>query len=107
MAVNNNHSFKFDSFDLIKYLYNKRKPLIIITVIGAIVSIIVSLIIEPKFQSTAIIFPAQYSSASSIILGQNFSREHVLKFGEEEEVERMLQILRSSLISDEIIRKYD
>lgn len=107
MADNNNNSFNFDSTDLVLFLYKKRWPIIIITAIAGILSIIVSLTIDEKYESTAIVFPIQYSAASSILLGQTYGTDHVLKFGEEEELERMLQVLNSVEISENIIAKHN
>ncbi|MBN1187752.1 MAG: hypothetical protein JXB49_36095 [Bacteroidales bacterium] len=107
MSENNTNGFKFESTDLVLYIWNKRKPLIIITVAAAILSIIISLTITPKFESTAIIFPADYSSPSRILLGQNYSTDHVLKFGDEEQLERMMQVLKSGAVSTDIIWGYN
>lgn len=104
----NNNSDHLNSDNLIVFFYKWRKPLIILTVIGAIVSIVVSLLIENKYKSTVVLFPTTTSSISKALLSENNTgREDVLRLGEEEEAEQMLQILNSDEIRNVIIDKYD
>jgi hypothetical protein len=75
---------------------------------GAIVSVIVSLLISPKFLSSVVIYPASTSSVSKALLtDMTMSPKDVMKFGEEEETEQLLQILQSDEIKARIIAKYD
>ncbi len=97
----------FQSFDLVLYAYKKRIPLLTLTVLAVIVSVIVSLSITPRFKSTVVFFPATQSTASRLLyLDSPFSGEPDL-FGTEESVEQMLQILNSDVIRSAIIEKYD
>lgn len=97
----------FESFDLLVYVYKRKIPLIILTVLAAIVSVIVSLSITPRFKSSVVFFPATPTSASRLLyLDSPLSREADL-FGSEESVEQMLQILKSDQIRSAIIEKYD
>lgn len=107
MSENNKNQIKFDTIDIFLFLYRKKMPIIIITVIGAIASIIVSLIITPKFKSTVVLFPASQSSLSKSLLTNNPYKDDILKFGEEEDAERLIQVLYSDDIRDYIIEKYD
>jgi capsular polysaccharide biosynthesis protein len=104
MQENNQYS----NIDLLKFLIKNFKPIILITVLGAIASIIISLVITPKFKSSVVIFPASTSSVSKALL-TDMSRapKDILKFGEEEETEQLLQILQSDEIKARIIQKYD
>lgn len=99
---------QYTNIDLLKFLVKNFKPIIITTIVGAIVSIVVSLVITPKFKSSVVIFPASTSSVSKALL-TDMSRapKDVLKFGEEEETEQLLQILQSDEIKARIIQKYD
>lgn len=102
----NPDSFNFESFDLIEYIIKRIKPLIIITVTAAIVSVIVALIITPRFKSTVIVFPTSQGSVSQNLLGVVMYKT-LLRLGEEEEVEQLLQVLQSDEIRDRIIEKYN
>jgi len=100
----------FESTNFIIFLYHWRKPLIIIVAIACIVSIIFShpLFITPKFESTVVMYPTSSSSIAKALLAKNVTAEQdVLRFGEEEQTEQMLQILSSNIIRNKIIEKYN
>jgi LPS O-antigen subunit length determinant protein (WzzB/FepE family) len=99
---------KYSNIDLIKFLIRNLKPILAITILGAIVSIVISIIITPKFKSTTIIYPASTSSVSKALLtDMTMSPKDVLKFGEELETEQLMQIFQSDEIKSWIIQKYD
>jgi uncharacterized protein involved in exopolysaccharide biosynthesis len=100
----------FDSTNLLLFIWKKRKPIIIVTVVAAIASIVFSMpfFIKPKYKSSVVMFPSTNSSLSRSLLSENAGeKENVLRFGEEEECEQMLQILNSDEIRDRIIGKYN
>ncbi len=99
-------NFTNDSVDLLVFLYKKRLPIIIITVIGIIASIIVSLMMTPMYKSSVIMFPASSSSVSKSLL-TNSDRGNMMAFGDEEETEQLLQILQSDEITNFIVDKYN
>lgn len=99
---------KFSAVDLILFAWEKRLPLIIVTLFAAIVSIIVSFQITPLYRSTVVLFPAPALSVSKTLLSDNYSvRGGLLTFGEEEQADQLLQILHSDEIRSRIIDKYN
>lgn len=107
MSKKNNPTFSFDSPDLIDFFIRHFKPLAIITTIGAIVSIIVAFSITPKFKSTVVFFPASSSSISNDLLSLYLGSKDILRFGDEEDVEQMLQVLYSADIRERVVNKFD
>lgn len=100
--------FNFETGDLIVYLWKKKTPLILITLAAAIISTLISFTITPKFRSSVVLFPASESPVSKSLLQQNFQdRVGILGFGEEEQLERILQVLHSDDIRDHVIETYD
>jgi len=99
--------FTFETFSVLVFIRKHLKPLAIITSIGAIISIIVSLTIENKYKSTVILFPVASGSISQTLLTENLTAKNILQFGEEEQAEQMLQVLNSDEIRNRIIEKYD
>jgi len=99
-------NFSNDSVDLLVFLYKKRLPIIIITLIGAIASIIVSLMITPMYKSTVIMYATSSASVSKSLL-TNSGRGNMMAFGDEEETEQLLQILQSNDIVNYIVDKYN
>ncbi len=97
-----------NSGSLIVFFYKWRKPLIMVTVIAAICSIVVSLLIQNKYKSTVVLFPSTTSSISKALLSEDVGNKiDILRLGEEEEAEQMLQILNSDEIRNKIIEKYN
>jgi len=97
-----------DSGNLIVFFYKWRKPLLIVTLIALLSSIVVSLLIENKYESTVVLFPTTTNSISKALFSENNTgKEDILRFGEEEEAEQMLQILNSDEIRNKIIQKYN
>lgn len=89
------------------FFYKNRKVILVIGIISCIASGVISFIIPVKYKSTVILFPAASSSISKSLMTENASAESdLLQFGEEEDSERMLQILQSDEIRDKIAAKY-
>jgi len=100
----------FNAFDLISFAWKKKWILAGVSVAAIIVSVIVSLNITPRFRSQLVLFPAASISISQDLISTQtvlLERQDILSFGEQEETERMLQILNSGKIKDYIINKYD
>ncbi len=111
MAKNtNNQGFVYDAFDLLRFTWDKRWILIIVSIVAFIVSIIVSLQITPRFRSTVTMFPAASVSVSKNLVETNVitsDTKDILTFGEDEEAERLLQILYSDQVRDHVIEKFN
>jgi LPS O-antigen subunit length determinant protein (WzzB/FepE family) len=106
--MNLKEEHKYSNIDLLKFLIRNFKPVVAITILGIIVSIVISLLITPKFKSSVIIFPASTSSISKALLTDvTMTAKDVMKFGEVEEAEQLMQILQSDEIKALIIKKYD
>ena len=100
--------FNFETSDLILYLWKKKIPLIIITLAAAVLSTLISFTITPKFRSSVILFPASESPVSKSLLQANYQdRVGILGFGEEDQLERILQVLHSDDIRDHVIETYN
>ncbi|MDZ4752426.1 MAG: Wzz/FepE/Etk N-terminal domain-containing protein [Flavobacteriales bacterium] len=104
--TNDANNFSIDSSNLLVLLYKWRKPLIIISVAAAIVSAAVSLMIREKYKSTTILFAVQQHSFGDQLLEET-KLEDFLAYGEEEDAERLLQMLNSDRIRDKIIERND
>lgn len=99
---------ELNSENLIVFFYKWRKPLIIVTLVALITSTVVSLLLQNKYQSAVILFPSTTSSISKSILTNDNGRDiDILRLGEEEEADQMLQILYSDEIRNKIIQKYN
>lgn len=97
-----------DSTNLVIFLLRYRKILIIVSLVAALVSAVVSLLMEERYLSTVIFFPANTSSVSKAVMTEDVTgKNDIVAFGEEEQAEQMLQILYSDVIRNKVIEKYD
>lgn len=105
--MSSNSTEQFDSSNLLGFLLNWKKPLIIVSAAAAVLSAVVSLIIPEKYESTYVFFPAYSSSISKGVLTEDAgAKNDIVQFGEEEQAEQMLQILNSEWIRDQVVAKY-
>lgn len=81
--------------------------MLFISIAAAIVSAIASYLVHDKYSSSVILFPVKTNSISKALLsGRDDAKSDILEFGEEEQVEQLLQILQSDEIRNRIIDKY-
>lgn len=106
----NNKTYEgFDSSNFITFIFQWRKTFFLIALLAAILSAVLSssYFITPLFKSQVVLFPTSTNAISKALLSTNYaSKEDILEFGEDEQIEQMLQILNSNIIRDSIISKY-
>jgi uncharacterized protein involved in exopolysaccharide biosynthesis len=110
MAIWKSDYLNFDSSNILLFLHKWRKPLIVVTAVALIASVIFSSpwFITPKYKSTVILYPTATNAISKALLAENSGNEKdILAFGEDEETEQLLQILHSNRIRDKIIERYN
>lgn len=108
MSSKEQKNYNFSSVDLLIYMWNKRMVLMIVSLVAAVASVIVSFQITPKFESSVIMFPTTGASISKSLLSGNYmGRQDAYGFGEEEQAEQLLQVLNSELIRETIMEKYN
>ncbi|MBM55076.1 MAG: hypothetical protein CMB32_00765 [Euryarchaeota archaeon] len=95
-----------DSSHLILFVYNRLRIFIAVGLVATVVSSVVSLVMEEKFQSSVVMFATTQSS-----IGQQFFEEtnsgDILSYGETEDAERLLQLLNSNLVRGKIIASHN
>jgi hypothetical protein len=99
----------FDSSNFIAFIYQWRKTFLIVGLGAILLSTIFSskYFITPLFKSQVILYPTSTNAISKALLSTTYGgKEDILEFGEDEQVEQMLQILSSNKIRDSIILKY-
>jgi uncharacterized protein involved in exopolysaccharide biosynthesis len=95
-----------ESTNLIILLFRWRKPILIVCTAAAILSAGVSLILKEKYKSTLTMFATQQHSFGEQLL-EDVKKEDVLAYGEEEDAERLVQILNSDQIRNRVIEDFD
>ena len=95
----------FNADSLLLLIWKWRIPFIVVIFLTIVVSAIISLVMEERYKSTVILFPAK---TANVALGEKLVPvTGSTLFGEEEEAEQMLQILNSSEIRDRIVKKHN
>jgi hypothetical protein len=104
-----NHSdLNNESIKLLAKIYTWRKKLIIVTVIAAILSVVVSFLMSPQYKATVIVFPSRTFSVSKLLIEQNQGgQEDYMDLGDEDDAEKLLQILNSTEIRTRIADQFD
>lgn len=100
--------YDINSQGILKFMQKWKYVLLTTSLLALISSFVFSLFIEDKYESSVILFPSTTSSVSRALLNnENYKEKDFLEFGEEEEAEQMIQILRSDAIREHIINKFD
>jgi len=96
--------FDLNGTNLVQMVWKRKITLTIITVIALIASTIVAFLITPTFQSSATLIPAKATQTSKDVFVP--TRPYGLTvFGEDEEVEHLLQVLSSESLRHTVIEK--
>ena len=107
MSIEQEH-LTFNFLDVTRFLYKWRKHLIIITLIAGVISAVVSFMLPPKYKAEVVFYPTTINSISNAMFTDLNKREaDFLDFGEEEEAENAIQILKSDKVSQRIIRNFN
>jgi uncharacterized protein involved in exopolysaccharide biosynthesis len=106
--MNPENPYELKPSTMLPLILKWKKLLITVTGVAFVISILVSFLIEEKYESTVVLFPASTTNISKTLLAERgFDNKSLLEFGEEEQAEQLLQILNSDVIRNRIIEKYD
>lgn len=97
-----------EPFDLVLFLWARRKLIIGITLFGLVAGVAAAYLITPLYRSEVIMFPAITNSASKALLSeQSTGRDDILALGDEEDSEQLLQMLHSDEIRDRVASRFN
>jgi len=102
------NSYQFNSSGFIPFIKKWKYILLTTSLLAFISALVFSLFIEDKYESSVILFPSTTSSISRALLdNENYKEKDYLEFGEEQQAEQMIQLLKSDDIKNHIINKFD
>ena len=92
-----------------QFVWKWRKWLLIIGLATAILSLLCSFLVTPRYRSTAVIYAPRTNSMSKILLNkENYNeRLEVKAYALQEETEQMIQLLNAIEIKDSLIRHFN
>lgn len=90
-----------ENYTLLRIIYARRLFIFVITLLTILSAAIFSgpSFISPRYQSEVIIYPPSTNSNRMLI-------ERDARFGSDKEIDEQIQLLRSSIVRDSMIRKY-
>ena len=93
---------------LLSKLIKWRKQLIIYTLAAAILSGLVSFLVPKQYKSTVVVFPARHFSTSKLLLEQNTgNQEDYMQLGDEDDAEKLIQVLNSDALKLKVAKVFD
>src|SRR5574344_118728 len=109
MADNNSlfQNNKLNMQYIMKIIFQLKYHLIIFFSIIIIITVIIYILAPKKYLSVAVLFPGKSSSISQSIISQSNQKKEILLFGEENELEQLIEISSSDFIKNKIIEEYD
>jgi uncharacterized protein involved in exopolysaccharide biosynthesis len=98
----------FDSSSLYVFLYKFKLQIASIFLLSVLISVIVSLSIQEKYKSIAVIYPSNTSSVAKALISSRFGgKSDIMEFGEEEKAEQLLEILNSDKVKSKVIERFN
>jgi len=101
---------EFNFISVIRFLYRWRVYLIGIVLLAGVVSFILASppLTTPKYKSSAVFYPTTSGAFSNNVMQETHTDEQdYISFAEEEEAEKMLQILKSQKVKSYIRKQYN
>jgi len=108
MKDNNNSHLESGFF--VNIIIKNYKLLMWASIITAVLASILSspMFITPKFKSQVVMFPSSSNSMSKALLTEQVGGKlDILQYGEDEQIDQMLQVLNSSKIRDRVVEKFN
>ena len=95
----------YDHTSTLRFLRRWWKLLLIVFVASATISLLVSLLITPRYKSTAVLFPTSSNRISKAILADRYSLDF-MDYGIERDCEYAIQILSSQSMEDAVCARF-
>ena len=85
-----------------------RKPIMVASIIAFIISTTIAFLLAPQYKSVATIFPTRSFSISKLLIEQNIgNQEDYMQIGDEDDAEKLLQILNSDQLKKLVAEKFN
>ncbi len=106
--TNENKPEIFDSGNLLVFIFSRWKFLLTITIFAAVASTVIAFVLPEKYKATVVLFPSQNNNLSRAFLSlQADETKDFLSFGEDNNAEQMLQVLKSDQLMYALEKRFD
>lgn len=89
-----------------KFFYRWRKVLLIVLVAAVVASAVASFLIQPRYKSTAVLFPTSSNRTTKSIMADRYSMD-IVDYGGERDCEYALQILSSQSMMEDVCNRFN
>lgn len=98
-----------ENMGLLALIVKWKTLLIIVGASAAVLSLVVSLMITPKFKSSVVLLPTSSNAVSQMVMVDGNYNEFLdaTQFGDDMKIDQMLQILNSRKVKDHLIQTFD
>ena len=105
---NSDKNINAGTFNLLGFIYIWRKHLLIITGAAIVFSALGSFLIRPQYKAVSSLFAIKSFSASKYLTEepQGYAEDY-MDIGDEDDIEKLMQILNSSELQDLVVEKFD
>jgi len=97
--------FKPDSIDLINFIISHFRVFLVTGILAGILSVVISLVIKPLYESTVILYPSSNITEAGTLLGEASSKTTL--YGDDDATEKLLQVISSEQVRDYLKMKYN
>jgi len=97
--------FKPDSIDLINFIISHFRVFLVTGILAGILSVVISLLIKPLYESTVILYPSSNITEAGTLLGEASSKTTL--YGDDDATEKLLQVISSEQVRDYLKMKYN
>ncbi len=104
MKNNIRAEFKPDSIDLINFIISHFRIFLITGILTGILSVAISLLIKPLYESRVTLYPSTNITEASNLLRETSSKTTL--FGDDDATEKLLQVINSEQIREYLKTKY-
>jgi hypothetical protein len=102
------HEINSSSEQMLIKVIRWRKPILFMSISAFLISTLISFIMAPQYKSVATIFPTRSFSVSKLLIEQNIgNQEDYMQIGDEDDAEKLLQILNSDQLKRMIAEKFN
>jgi len=91
--------------DLVSAIYRNRKPIILVTIVAAVISALVALMLPNYYQATTTFYAASPDLADPLPIGNMETNKSI--YGTDTDMDRLFSIGQSGSLSEYIIEKFD
>lgn len=105
---NENQQNLFNTENLLSFIFSKWKPLLIIALVAMISSVIISFYLPEKYRAVVLLFPSENNNPARAFLSEQagYSKDF-LAFGEDNNADQLVQILKSDALMFALEKKFD